>query len=298
MFAIGRAARPSASRWPCSPPPWSLKRSCDAWRRAGRSARAADTLSNDIFWSQHYQAGVAAGTVFELDYPVSPKPGTSPPPPTCAGWSRSWSAWPPDFRALLENMALRHGERLRAIMWKQRPTPKPRIGATIGYQAWTGRRSTLSWPTAIRRLTWRSARATPPKFARRAIADNGLRTAIVSVDPAPRAEVDAICDEMHRVGFEDFDLARLDALEPQDVMFIDNSHRAFSNSDVTVFSMETVGRLPRAASMACTISSCRRTIRPNGPKPVLQRAIHAGGLPVRRGGRRRVHPARGLSIQA
>lgn len=49
---------------------------------------------------------------------------------------------------------------------------------------------------------------------------------------------------MHRTGFEDFDLTRLDSLGADDVVFIDNSHRALPNSDVTVFFMEALGRLP------------------------------------------------------
>ena len=83
------------------------------------------------------------------------------------------------------------------------------------------------------------------KFARRAISDYGLRTRIVSIDPQPRAEVDEICDEMHRTGFESFDLERLSQLEAGDVVFIDNSHRALPNSDVTVMFMEMLGRLPK-----------------------------------------------------
>jgi Methyltransferase domain len=83
------------------------------------------------------------------------------------------------------------------------------------------------------------------KFVRRAIKDFGLSTKIVSVDPEPRAEVNAICDEIHRVPFEDLDLSLLDELGPTDVMFVDNSHRAFANSDVTVFFMEALGRLPK-----------------------------------------------------
>ena len=34
------------------------------------------------------------------------------------------------------------------------------------------------------------------KFARRAINDGGLRTKIISIDPAPRVEVDSLCDEV------------------------------------------------------------------------------------------------------
>jgi hypothetical protein len=36
------------------------------------------------------------------------------------------------------------------------------------------------------------------RFARRAIEDHGLRTRIVSVDPHPRRDVDAICDQVVR----------------------------------------------------------------------------------------------------
>ena len=36
------------------------------------------------------------------------------------------------------------------------------------------------------------------KFARRAIEDHGLRTRLVSIDPQPRAEIDALCDEVVR----------------------------------------------------------------------------------------------------
>ena len=36
------------------------------------------------------------------------------------------------------------------------------------------------------------------KFARRAIRDHWLNTSIVSIDPFPRSEIDAICDEVVR----------------------------------------------------------------------------------------------------
>lgn len=78
------------------------------------------------------------------------------------------------------------------------------------------------------------------KFARLAIRDHGLDTRIVSIDPQPRAEVDALCDEVVRAPYEDIDLDVLDRLGPGDMLFIDNSHRAFTNSDVTVFFTETL----------------------------------------------------------
>jgi hypothetical protein len=74
------------------------------------------------------------------------------------------------------------------------------------------------------------------KFVRKAIKDGHLSTKIVSVDPSPRAEVDNICDIVIRKRFEDIDESvYLDTLTAGDVVFIDNSHRSFQSSDVTVF---------------------------------------------------------------
>lgn len=78
------------------------------------------------------------------------------------------------------------------------------------------------------------------KYVRMAIEDHGLDTRIVSIDPQPRAEVDALCDEVVRSPYEDIDLDVLDRLGPGDILFVDNSHRSFTNSDVTVFFTETL----------------------------------------------------------
>ncbi|MGI5240521.1 class I SAM-dependent methyltransferase [Dactylosporangium sp. CA-139066] len=81
------------------------------------------------------------------------------------------------------------------------------------------------------------------KFARRAIADHGLRTTITSIDPSPRAEIDALCDTVIREPLEHTDLSRFDELEAGDIVFFDGSHRAFMGSDVTVFFFEVLPRL-------------------------------------------------------
>lgn len=73
------------------------------------------------------------------------------------------------------------------------------------------------------------------KFARQAIKDHALRTRIVSIDPSPQAEVDAICDEVIRDTCEKVAPSFFEELCAEDMLFVDNSHRAFSNSDVTVF---------------------------------------------------------------
>ncbi len=82
------------------------------------------------------------------------------------------------------------------------------------------------------------------KFARRAIRDLGLATKITSIDPHPRAEVDALCDTVLRQPLQDLtDTAVFDQLEPGDILFIDCSHVCLTNSDVAVAFLEVVPRL-------------------------------------------------------
>ena len=80
-------------------------------------------------------------------------------------------------------------------------------------------------------------------FARRAIQDNKLDTRIISIDPEPRAGIDAICDEVKRVPLEELDLTLFEQVSAGDVVFIDGSHRSFTNSDATVAVLEVLPRL-------------------------------------------------------
>lgn len=80
-------------------------------------------------------------------------------------------------------------------------------------------------------------------FARQAIKDAGLKTKIISIDPQPRGDVDAICDEVIRNGLETSDLTAFDRLEAGDILFFDGSHRSFMNSDVTVFFIDVLPRI-------------------------------------------------------
>jgi hypothetical protein len=80
-------------------------------------------------------------------------------------------------------------------------------------------------------------------FARCAIRDHALPTRIVSIDPQPRAEIEALCDRSIRKPLEDTDPEVFAELAAGDVLFIDNSHRSFQNSDVTVFFLEILPRL-------------------------------------------------------
>ena len=60
-------------------------------------------------------------------------------------------------------------------------------------------------------------------FARRAILDHNLATTITSIDPQPRAEIDSLCDHVHRMPAQDVDLSIFDKLESGDVLFVDSS---------------------------------------------------------------------------
>jgi hypothetical protein len=83
------------------------------------------------------------------------------------------------------------------------------------------------------------------KFVRRGIDDGNLRTRIVSIDPYPRADIDRLCDTVHRKSLETADFALFEQLTAGDILFFDGSHRALQNSDVTVFFLEILPRLPR-----------------------------------------------------
>ncbi len=78
------------------------------------------------------------------------------------------------------------------------------------------------------------------KVARKAINDNSLSTEITSIDPFPRANIDHLADEVIRMPFENLKNYKvlIDKLGANDVLFIDNSHRLFPNSDVMIFFLE------------------------------------------------------------
>jgi hypothetical protein len=83
------------------------------------------------------------------------------------------------------------------------------------------------------------------KVVRKAIADQGLETVITSIDPFPRANIDHLADKVIREPLENIrDLSFItDQLQKNDIIFIDNSHRCFPNSDVAVCFLELLPRL-------------------------------------------------------
>lgn len=81
------------------------------------------------------------------------------------------------------------------------------------------------------------------KFARKAISDHNLDTKIVSIDPNPRAEINNICDEIIREPVENVSVEVFDRLNANDILYIDNSHRVFMNSDATMLFLDVIPRL-------------------------------------------------------
>jgi hypothetical protein len=81
------------------------------------------------------------------------------------------------------------------------------------------------------------------KFARKAVKDHDLRTKITSFDPEPRSDVDSLCDTIFRQGIEEVSLDIFDKLEAGDILFVDNSHRVFMNSDATIVFLDILPRL-------------------------------------------------------
>lgn len=81
------------------------------------------------------------------------------------------------------------------------------------------------------------------RFSRHVITARSLPTRLVSIDPQPRAEIDALCDETIRAPVETVDPAVFARLKPGDILLIDSSHRSLENSDVTALFLEILPEL-------------------------------------------------------
>lgn len=85
------------------------------------------------------------------------------------------------------------------------------------------------------------------KIARKSVVENGLNTEIISIDPYPRAQIDHLADRVIRKPFENLENNEfiIEGLKENDILFIDNSHRVFPNSDAMVCFLETLPRLKK-----------------------------------------------------
>lgn len=82
------------------------------------------------------------------------------------------------------------------------------------------------------------------RFLGRAVADGGLATEIVAIDPAPRAALAGLPVRHERCLLAEADLALFAALGPGDILFVDSSHVAMPGTDVDRIINDLLPRMP------------------------------------------------------
>ena len=177
-----------------------------------------------------------------LDYPFEPSPRYGGGKPAHPQLEAMFAAGADAYRALLGEF-LRYEEQLLRI-----PAQMPRDSAEPCWiNNWLDGLDTFALYGFIAsrrpRLYLEIGSGYSTKVVRRAISDHSLATRLTSVDPHPRAEIDALCDEVIRQPMQDLPLERFDALAAGDILFVDGSHRVFMNSDVTALFLDVLPRL-------------------------------------------------------
>lgn len=187
--------------------------------------------------------GSGAVRHIELDYPVSPRcrfgHGLPPHPELTAIIGRNRDRYLEHVRSIvaladdLARIPLQRGQDPSEPAWVNDWLPGFDAAALYMFVA-----------TQRPQLYLEVGSGTSTTFVRRAVRDHGLPTRLVSIDPQPRSEIDALCDEVVRQPLEDVDLSVFDTVAPGDIVFVDNSHRVLPNSDATVVFLEVLPRLP------------------------------------------------------
>jgi hypothetical protein len=85
------------------------------------------------------------------------------------------------------------------------------------------------------------------RVSARAIADGGLATALVAVDPEPRAALAGLPVAWHRTPVQAMEPTLVDGLGADDILFVDSSHVLVAGSDVAFVFTELLPRLPTGA---------------------------------------------------
>lgn len=185
------------------------------------------------------------GPVIPLDYPVHPR----------VRWGNAWGL---PIHAALEHVIWRNDVPVKATLaaiasyreaLRRIPVYAPEEADTPRWvNGWLPGLDGAALYTWVRErqpaVYWEVGSGNSTRFVKQAIIDGGLPTRIISIDPSPRAEIDRLCDEVLRAPLEDVAGTLLQRISPGDVCFIDCSHRAFQNSDVTVAMLELLPSLP------------------------------------------------------
>lgn len=181
-----------------------------------------------------------AGQLVEIhDYPYHPEP-------------RTWSHSP--LSRLIEQGADGYGEILRDFVelndaFRRIPVlPDPANEATPAWDnTWLPGFDAVALYGMVAKYKPRRyveiGSGNSTKFVRRAIIEQSPGTKLISIGPGPTTAVESICDEAIRLPLESAPLDIFSELQAGDILFIDNSHRSFQNSDVTVIFGEVIPRL-------------------------------------------------------
>jgi predicted O-methyltransferase YrrM len=166
------------------------------------------------------------------------------------------SAEPADYRALrplFEDAAPRFREVLAAIEACADDLRRIRDGEGPARfdQSWFPRLDAAAAYALVRRF--RPARIVEvgsghsTRFLARAVADAGLPTRLVSIDPAPRASLAELAVEHVGSLLKHVDPGVFAGLAAGDVLFVDSSHVAMPGSDVDRLLLDVLPRLPGGA---------------------------------------------------
>jgi hypothetical protein len=144
------------------------------------------------------------------------------------------------FAAQLQSVE-EFADRLRAIGNQPAPAPRweqdwfPRLDAAMAYTIVRQQR-----PSRIVEVG--SGHST--RFMTRAVADGGLATRVISIDPAPRAALRDLPIEWLPATVPNCGLEPFRQLAPGDILFIDSSHILMPGTDVDFLLAEVLPVLP------------------------------------------------------
>lgn len=177
-----------------------------------------------------------------LEYPVNPRERYSSQTGPHPELARLMEAARPSVQQTLKAMSA-YAEKLAAIPFAQPLDDRTPYWAN-GWIQGLDPAALYAMPGVWRsRLYLEIGSGNSTKFVRRSVDDGTSSARVVSIDPAPRVGIDKLCDEVIRQPLEDVNLSVFDQLGSGDILMVDNSHRCFQNSDVTVVFLDIIPRL-------------------------------------------------------
>jgi hypothetical protein len=197
-------------------------------------------------WRRHLQLGIPtllgiARRGFFIPYRYASSLPAAGSRPAYAGIERILDGCRDRFAAWLDRMESYTAE-LQAIGDRPPPQPRwtqdwfPRLDAAIAY---TVMRETQP------RLVVETGSGHSTRFLARAVADGGLDTRIVAIDPAPRADLAGLARvEMQQCTVQEAGEAPFRALQSGDILAIDSSHILMPGTDVDMLFNRILVDLP------------------------------------------------------